>query len=234
MSNDSLNMKSMLQRAHSQGIRHGFLPFWAAMLSEVLEPIRPDVRVLEFGTQGPDFLRLAYLAYPYAEGLGIILDIDRNATAVQSATSECPRLRFLNETAAEIESDGFDLAFSHEVLGLLPNLHEHATVIGRLLSPGGVYYAAFGWHGDNPTSSIQSSIRAERGLPFHPHLLGEVAETFHSAGFEVSFKRLPLPYFLVYEPDITLRRFGGVPEMISCLQDQKVLFAFRKEDDGHG
>lgn len=234
MSNDSLNMKSLLQRAHSQGIRHGFIPFWAAMLSEVLEPVRLDARVLEFGMQCPDFLRLAYLAYPYAEGVGVILDIDRKASATQSPTSECPRLRFLDETAAESESAGFDLAFSHEILGLLPDLHKHATVMRQLLSPGGVYYAAFGWHGDNPITSIQASIRAEQGLPFHPHPLGEVAATFHSVGFEVSFKRLPLPYFLVYEPEITFRRFGGVPEMISCLQDQKVLFAFRKEGAGHG
>ena len=228
MNNNSLNMKSLLHRAHSQGISNGFLPFWAAMLNEVLDPIDFDTKILEFGAQGADFLRLAYLAYPYAKGLGITLDIDRKSSPTEFPTSEFPYLQFLDESAIELKSGEFDLAFSHEVLGLLPDLHEHAAAIERLLSPGGVYYAAFGWHGDNPASSMQAPIRAEKKLPFHPHMLGEVAGAFHSAGFEVSFKRLPLPFFLVYEPEITSRRFGGVPEMISCLQDQKVLFALRK------
>lgn len=234
MSADTLDLKALLWRAHAQGIRHGFLPFWAGMLGEVLVPVRPDQRVLEFGSQGPEFLHLAYLASPYAEGLGVILDIDNCAGCDGWVGDENPRSRFINEAAIGTEAGKYDIAFSHEVFGLLADLHNHASLMRNLLSPGGVYYAAFGWHGDNPASGAQAAIRTERGLPFHPHLLGDVAEVFHSAGFEVGFKRLPLPYFLVYKPDVATRRFGGVPEMISCLQDQKVLFSFRKGGTDHG
>lgn len=234
MSTDTLDLKALLRRAHAQGIRHGFLPFWAAMLGEVLAPVRPDSRVLEFGSQGSEFLRLAYLAAPYAEGLGVVLGVDRRADYGGWSVYGNPRCRFVDETAVGAEDGSYDLAFSHEVLGLQADLHGHAALVRRLLSSGGVYYAAFGWHGDNPVSEGQAAIRAERGLPFHPHRLAAVAEAFHSAGFEVGFKRLPLPYFLMYEPDVATRRFGGVAAMITCLQDQKVLFSFRKVDIDHG
>ncbi len=234
MNADTLDLKALLWRAHAQGIRHGFLPFWAGMLGEVLVPVRQDSRVLEFGSQGPEFLRFAYLASPFAEGLGVVLNVDRRVGYDGWAVSGNPRCRFVDEAAIGTEAGGYDLAFSHEVLGLLADLHEHAALVRGLLSPGGVYYAAFGWHGDNPVSGVQAVIRAEQGLPFHPHRLGAIAEAFHTAGFEVGFKRLPLPYFLVYEPGVATRRFGGVAEMISCLQDQKMLFAFRKGDTDHG
>ena len=142
--------------------------------------------------------------------------------------------RFISESAIDAEMPMFDLAFSHEVFSLLPDLETHADVVRRLLAPNGVYYSAFGWHGDNPHSSRQAKIRNEKGLPFHPHSLDAVAETFHRAGFEVGYKRLPMPYFMIYEPTLVNRRFGSVSEMIACLQDHKVLFSFRKGGGEHG
>jgi len=58
--------------------------------------------------------------------------------------------------------NGFDVAFSHEVLYLLHDLTSHAAAIHRALAPGGVYYAVMGEHVDAPTMFNWHAENAER------------------------------------------------------------------------
>ncbi len=234
MDEAGVEMKAILQKAHEHGLGDGFLPFWAGMIAEVPVPVGPSTLVLEFGSTNPKFLQLVSLALPYKAAMGVVLDVDRLAGfETWPAPGNVP-CRFISESALGAEAGPFNLAFSHEVFSLLPDLFAHADVAWRLLAPDGVYYAAFGWHGDNPHSSRQAKLRNEKGLPFHSHSLDSVAETFHRVGFEVGYKRLPMPYFMVYDPTSVSRRFGSVAEMIACLQDHKVLFSFRKGGGEHG
>lgn len=230
-----LEMKALLHKAHEHGLGDGFLPFWAGMVAEVLVPVGPTTQVLELGSTNPKFLHLVYLALGYKAALGVVLDIDRIMDPeTWSAPNDVPSRRFIPEAAIGAETGPYNLAFSHELFSLIPDLSAHANMVWRLLAPDGVYYAAFGWHGDNPHISRQAKLREEKRLPFYPHSLNSVAETFHKAGFEVGYKRLPMPYFMVYEPTAVSRRFGSVGEMISCLQDHKILFSFRKGGSEHG
>jgi hypothetical protein len=226
--------KSLLGMAHTHGLSDGFLPFWAGMLAEVLVSVRPSAMVVEFGSTNSKFLQFVNLAFPYKAALGIVLDVDRITDFETWPIPKDVPCRFVSESALDAETGPFDVAFSHEVFSLLPDLLAHANVAWRMLAPDGVYYAAFGWHGDNPHSSRQATLRNEKGLPFHPHSLDLVASTFHGVGFEVGYKRLPLPYFMVYDPTLVSRRFGSVAEMINCLQDHKILFSFRKGGGEHG
>jgi hypothetical protein len=203
------------------------------MLAEVLTPIGPTSSVLEFGATNASFLRFVHLAYPFRTGLGVILDVDAikgyEAWPVGGETS----CRFISESSLESETGLFDVAFSHEVFSLISDLSTHAKVVWRMLAPGSTYYAAFGWHGNNPYISRQAKLRNDRNLPFHPHQLDSVADAFHAVGFEVGYKRLVMPYFMMYDPQLVRRRFGGVTEMIECLQEHKILFSFRKESSEH-
>jgi hypothetical protein len=231
--NSGHTIKALLRKAHEQKIGDGFLPFWAGMLAEVLEPVDLSTSILEFGSTNSKFLQLAYLASPYKAALGIVLDVDGIKGFEKWIPSEDIACRFISESAIEEEAVTYDLAFSHEVFSLLPDLDAHANVAWHLLTTDGVYYAGFGWHSDNPHSSRQAKIRIEKGLPFYSHSLDSVAEIFYRAGFEVGYKRLPIPYFMVYDPTLVSRRFGSVAEMIACLQDHKVLFSFRKRGREH-
>lgn len=231
--NPLLEMKALLHKAHDCGLGDGFLPFWAGMLAEVLVPVGMSTSILEIGSTNSKFLHLAYLALPYKAALGVVLDVEGITGFEKWTTPEDVACRFVSESAIDAKETMFDLAFSHEILSLLPDLEAHANVAWQLLAENGVYYAAFGWHGDNPHTSRQAKIRNEKGLPFYPHSLDSVAEAFHKVGFEVGYKRLPMPYFMVYDPALVSRRFGSVAEMIACLQDYKVLFSFRKGGGRH-
>jgi len=229
----TVDVKDLLERAHAHGLGDGFLPFWAGMLAEVLGKVAPSAFVLEFGSTGPNFLQLVNLAFPYRSALGVVLDVDKMEHFTTWPMKTATPCRFVGESAVALEAGSVDFAFSHEVFSLLPDLKAHATLAWRLLSNSGVYYAAIGWHGDNPHTARQAKLRLEKGLPFHPHTLDVIAQAFHAVGFEVGFKRLPMPYFMVYDPNLVSRRFGTATEMISCLQDHKILFSFRKGGGDH-
>lgn len=230
-----IDVKGLLRKAHAHGLGDGFLPFWAGMLAEVLSEIPRSATVLEYGSTGSQFLQVVDLAFPYRSGVGVVLDVDRIEDFTSWTMNTATQCRFVTESAAavDLEASSVDCAFSHEIFSLFTDLQAHSAAVWRLLSDGGVYYAAIGWHGNNPHTARQSKLRSDKGLPFHLHTLDTIAQTFHAAGFEVGFKRLPMPYFMVYDPNLVSRRFGAVTEMISCLQDHKILFSFRKGGVGH-
>ncbi|MEI7993457.1 MAG: hypothetical protein WCH01_01010 [Methylococcaceae bacterium] len=228
---NELDFKKLLHLAHAHNLGDSFLPFWAGMLSEVLCTIKPTTNILELGSTNTKFLQFIRLAYPYHEGLGVILDVDNIDASEIKADDTC---RFISESMLDSEERQFDIAFSHEIFSLVSNIHLHAETAWHHLAPDGVYYAAFGWHKDNPCSSRQAKLRSDRNLPFYLYQLDYIAATFYEMGFEVGYKRLAIPYFMVYDPQVVNRRFGGVADMITSLQDHKVLFSFRKEKGEHG
>jgi hypothetical protein len=89
---------------------------------------------------------------------------------------------------------GLDVAFSHEVLYLLPDLVSHAAAIYRCLHPGGVYFAVMGVHTRSPLmAEWHAANREELGLPAL-YNLDDVIATFQSAGFDASVARLAVRF----------------------------------------
>ena len=59
-------------------------------------------------------------------------------------------LQFLAAETIPVGWDDFDVAFSHEVLYLIPDLATHAEAVYGALVPGGSYYAVMGVHAGSP------------------------------------------------------------------------------------
>jgi len=222
-----LDFKRVLWRAHADGIHHGSINFWAGMLACLLDPVSSETRILEFGSTGSEFLRFFHLAYEYREAAGILLSSDGPDHSAGWCLPEGPTCFFVPEEAAASLASGWHLAFTQETFSLLPDLEAHARLIDGLLAADGVYYATFGWHLDNPETERYAASRKAAGKPFFAHTLSGVVAAFEQSGFEVGFKRLPVPYFFMHSPPVATR-FGGVPTMIEALSDWKILFQFRK------
>ncbi len=233
----SINIKDkrdILWRAHSQGLHDGFINFWRGMFEDVLDPLSPNTKIIEFGSTSSRFLQFAHLHFAFQQAVGILLDVDGNqdtSTWVKPANAQ---VDFLREFELPTIDQHYDIAFSQEIFSLLSNLEQHAQIVWNTLGPTGVYYASFGWHADNPSTGLQQQLRTTRNQPFYSHDLDKVAAVFHSVGFEVGFKRLTLPYYMIYEPNMVVKRFGSVSHMISGLQDHKILFSFRKWESANG
>ena len=227
-----MDKKKIIWEAHLRGLHDGSINFWMGILEDVLEDTSQGLKVFEYGALNSKFLEFLEIACEITEGLGIVMPVDDRHNHDTWPSGRTQSLVFASEFHSQ-PTNAFDIGFSQEVFSLIPDLPAHAQYIWNMLSPTGVYYSAFGWHAENPFTIKQQGLRSQKGQPFYLHSLNEVVHAFHAQGFEVGIKRLALPYFLIYDPQITPARYGTIEDMIRCRQDHKILFSFRKWDKAH-
>ncbi len=130
------------------------------------------------------FLRLLADGHGIAEGFGY----DPAAGAIEDArqlTAGRP-LHFEASSSVPDAWSGLDVAFSHEILYLLPDLAPHAAAIHRSLRPGGVYFAVMGVHTGSPLMvEWHNANREELQLP-PLYDINDVIATFRRAGFDAT------------------------------------------------
>jgi hypothetical protein len=227
---DSLNWKSLLRRAHACKIYHGSMSFYLALLAEVREVWPPEGTVLEYGSVGPEFLRLLHLAYEYGEAVGLLLAPDNPAGEERWLLPTGPRCRFIKAMNGQVAPASVDAAFSQEVLGLLPDLTAHAHEMFGWLRCGAYYYAAFGWHSAAPRYSSRAERLQKRGVRLHAHTIDSAAAALHAAGFEVAVKRLPVTCGVVYDP-VTAVANGDLAALLEDVHEHKYLFTCLKPEE---
>lgn len=102
-------------------------------------------------------------------------------------------------TDLSLHAGRFDIAFSHEVIYLLPDVAEHARQMWAALRDGGVYYAVTGCHtGNRLWPHWRELIPATTNVQTQDRSLDDYAAAFAGAGFEVSMRRFGFPGFLPY------------------------------------
>ncbi|MGO9875939.1 MAG: class I SAM-dependent methyltransferase [Acidimicrobiia bacterium] len=171
---------------------HGFV--WTAML-ETIDTGLAGKRVLDAGCNRGGFLRLLCDACQIAEGFGY----DPAWGAIEDARRLAGGrpLRFESADTVPAGWDGFDAAFSHEVLYLLDDLSAHADAIFGALGAGRSYYAVMGVHDASPLMTEWHRAHAEElGLP-RLYGVDEVVDVFHAAGFEAAASRLKVGFIPV-------------------------------------
>ena len=168
---------------------HGFV--WWAML-DTIDVDLAGRRVLDAGCNQGGFLRLLADGYDIAEGLGY----DPAASAIEDARRLAGDRPLAFEVASTVPDTwrDVDVAFSHEVVYLLPQLDSHAAAIHRSLRPGGVYFAVIGVHTGSPLMvEWHAANRDELQLP-PLHDVDDVIATFQRAGFDASVARLAIRF----------------------------------------
>jgi SAM-dependent methyltransferase len=149
-------------------------------------------RVLDAGCNRGGFLRLLADGCGIAEGFGY----DPAAGAIEDArhlTGDRP-LHFEVASSVPDTWTGLDVAFSHEVLYLLPDLAAHAVAVQRALRPGGLYFAVIGVHTGSPLMAAwHAAHREELQLP-PLYDIDDVIATFRHAGFDASAARLAVRF----------------------------------------
>jgi SAM-dependent methyltransferase len=168
---------------------HGFI--WTAML-DTIDVDLTGTRVLDAGCNRGGFLRLLADRQGITEGFGY----DPAAGAIADArrlTQDRP-LHFEVASSVPDEWRDLDVAFSHEVLYVLPDLAPHAAAIYSCLRPGGVYFAVMGVHTRSPLMvEWHTADREELGLP-PLYDIDDVIATFRRAGFDASMSRLAIGF----------------------------------------
>jgi len=196
---------------------HGFV--WRAMLDTIDADVTGK-RVLDAGCNRGGFLRLLCSEHAIGAGYGY----DPASGAIDDARRLAGDLPLVFEVGQTVPDgwDGFDAAFSHEVLYLIHDLAAHAAAIHRALVPGGVYYATMGVHAAAPTMADWHERNAERLHLPALYALDDVIASFATVGFEAAVARLKVGFVPASS------HAASFPESLEYYYDHKVMLRFAK------
>jgi SAM-dependent methyltransferase len=213
------------EREDSMGTHHG--PMWRHFIDLIPECDLSTKTVLDFGCNQGGFLRTLYAMRPFSFGLGVDIAVDSIRRA-NELKGDMPVDYRMAEDLGQW-SGRFDIAFSYEVLYLLPDLTAHAQQIREALREGGVYYAVIGCHTGNPLWPRWRGLIGETtSLPVQDYSLEDFASAFLARGFQVAARKFGYDGFCaVDEPS---GHYTTVMERLTYADDVKVLFRMARMD----
>ncbi|MEM8978626.1 MAG: class I SAM-dependent methyltransferase [Pseudomonadota bacterium] len=172
---------------------------WREMIKIIPQQDLSSARVLDIGCNQGGFLRLLHDTRPFASGVGV--DLARDRVALANAAKGDRPIAYLASNHLRDAGDGFDLAFSHEVIYLIGDLEDHARQVAAVLKPGGHYDAVTCCHADSPLWAIwRPKIAAFSQIPVPNHAVADIVRAFRKAGLKVSVSRFLANAFIPIEP----------------------------------
>lgn len=224
---------NIFEAAH-RGYKHKNLIFWIGMLRSLAAPVGPADRVLDFGCGHGLFLRLLYDFYPYAEGVGVDLDLE----SINYARASLPErnvslpIRYLHSEEFDVSSSlgEFDHIFCQEILWMNEDILALAKKLYGLLKLGGRCYCTIGSHPGNPLWEFRRQQMEAAGRRANTWTIDQVAEAFSQVGFAVGVRRLPIEGFLMYDSVSTPANSRSLYELVQTTSECKMLFYFGKHE----
>lgn len=206
----------------------GHFHHWKTMISHVQERDLRDKTVLDFGCNQGGFIQMLYNTMPFKKGTGV--DIAEDSLAKAAKRNAHLPIDFYPAAELEKTSSVFDVAFSHEVIYLLPDLNAHARLMRQALKPQGVYYAATGCHTDNPAwPAWYKAISDYSNIPVPNYSLDDYAAAFAANGFRVEALQFKSDGFIAVEPDDTVY-YPKLIDKLTYYSQYKILFRFSRAD----
>ena len=212
-------------QVEEDGMNDGHALLWRRMIDLLAERSLQGKRVLDFGCNQGGLLRMLHQSHGYAHALGV----DIAAESIEKARSFSPMIpaRFEVRQTLDGLKNQFDVALSHEVLYLIPDLNDHAGQIFKSMKPGGVYYAACGCHLDNPEwQNWKPEIQAMSNLPVQDYSLDDYARAFNQAGFLVAARPFQVDAFIPIKSSCSL--MPNVAAKLNYYTSVKTLFRLVK------
>ena len=217
---DDTNVEALMEDEHA--------PQWMQIIDLMTEDTLAGSTVLDFGCNQGGFLRLLHARKPFAEGYGV--DIAQNTIEQARQRSSGLPAAFIattDLTKEDVEAK-VDVAFSNEVVYLLPSLEDHAAAIKYCLKPGGVYYLSLSSHTDNPMwPRWKKLIEADSPVTVQDYSLTDISDVFNNDGFSVAARPFRPEGFM---PVSRSNEWFGTPqEVFDYYYRQKVLFRIQKD-----
>ncbi len=195
-------------RENAMGPAHASV--WRHLIDLVPERDLTSHSVLDFGCNQGGFLRMLHAIRPFRFGLGVDIAAD-SVVRAEAMKGDLP-VDYELASGLAAHAGRFDIAFSHEVIYLVPDIDAHAREIHAALRDGGVYYAVTGCHtGNRLWPHWRRLIPATTNVETQDRSLDDYAEAFARAGFTVSLKRFGFSGFVPY---------GGCSDYYPTLEDR--------------
>jgi SAM-dependent methyltransferase len=207
--------------AREPAMEESHRPLWRHFINAIPETDLSTREVLDFGCNRGGFLRLLHALKPYRHAIGVDIAGDSIAAA-QRLVGTAPA-DFAVATDLSPWAGRFDIAFSYEVIYLLPDIGAHAAAIHGALHDGGVYYAVTGCHTASPLwPAWRDLIGGATNAPVQDRSPDDYAQAFAAAGFDVSVRRFGYDGFVPAHKD--RRYYPSLLDAIDYPADHKLLF----------
>lgn len=198
MTQHAENIETWDDLAGEESMAEGHEPAWRTLISYIEENTLAGKKVLDFGCNRGGFLKLLHQQRPYAEGLGVDI-ADESVAFANSHKGDTP-CTYDHSRVLATKTGEFDIAFSHEVVYLLPDLLAHAREMRSVLKTGGIYYLAIGEYAENPLwERWRKTVSEFSPVPPQTYSLQDIAKAFQDSGFAVSIRRMVCDGFLPYD-----------------------------------
>jgi SAM-dependent methyltransferase len=208
-------------------MEEGHRPLWRHFINSITETDLSTRQVIDFGCNRGGFLRLLHSLKPFRQGLGIDIALDSIADARKLAGTAPVDYEVASELSAW--PNCFDMAFSYEVIYLLPDISEHAASMYSALRSGGVYYAVTGCHTDSPLwPTFRDTISKTTNAPVQDRAPDDYSAAFAAAGFPVSVRRFGYDGFVPAPKDRSY--YPRLMDAVDYAAEHKLLFRFMKHE----
>ena len=212
--------------AEENAMNDDHLDLWLRMIRMCREKDLSSKKVLDFGCNQGGFLKTLYKKNPFEKAIGV--DIAESSIEAATLNLEGEPIDYVHTAFLKNYEDYFDIAYSHEVLYLLPNLNEHAQQIKSCLKDDGVYYAVIGCHIDNPLWPQWHKIISDySNVPVQNYSLDDYAQAFFKEGVSVSALPFSMDDFIELKP--RNEYFPTVMDSLDYYTRHKIFFRFQKK-----
>lgn len=227
MANSTTNLKTWTTSQEEEDrMVTGHMHHWRTMIENVQEKDLRSKTVLDFGCNQGGFIQMLYHTYPFKKAVGV--DIAAASLAQAARINSHLPIDFYPAADLDMLTDVFDVAFSHEVIYLLPDLNAHAKQMRSVLKDNGVYYAATGCHIDNPAwPAWHKAITEYSNIPVPNYSLDDYAAAFANNGFRVEAMQFKSNGFIIAEPDDKVY-YPKLIDKLNYYNQHKILFRFTK------
>jgi SAM-dependent methyltransferase len=177
---------------------HAYL--WRHLVEVAGEQCYSQKTVLDYGCNRGGFLHTLFRSRSFGKGIGVDV-AERSLATARERYSDLP-IDFIFPHQMHRYADSVDIAFSHEVLYLIPDLDEHAQAMARILKRHGVYYAAIGCHTGNPLWPLWRGLIAQStNMAVFDYSLDDYARALWKVGFQVEMRPFQMNDFVLIKPN---------------------------------
>ncbi len=218
-------VSTWIDAAGEEAMQAGHGPSWNAMIDALGAVDLSTSSILDYGCNRGGFLRLLHRRLPFQKALGVDI-AEESLAAARAAAGDLP-VSYDHIDALETKANDFDVAFSHEVIYLLPDLAAHAAQIHRVLKPGGAYFCAIGEYEENPLwPKWKALLEESSAVQPYTYSSTDIAAAFLKAGFTAAIRPLACTGFA--EIDEESSYFASPFELAEFHQRLILLYRFTK------
>jgi hypothetical protein len=207
--------------------------FWSSLIGHMERDVNKSPQViLDVGCHSGGLLDVLSRRFAPAELFGIEPLATHRLAASRRLDGAAAKVRLLDASEwDQIPAGVVDLATSHEMLYLEPDVRDFMTRVRRVLSCRGVGYVVLGCHAENPLWQTWRTELVAAGHSVYDHMPLEIMEAASSVGLVPSVQPLRHSGWVTYDPLRAKFRYPDVQRMFDHHYRYKLIFRLRVADD---